>query len=89
MGFRDYLTIGEVVQKLQVHYDKLSVSKLRFLEDEGLITPERTAGGYRKYSRDDMARIELILRLQHEKFLPHAYTKKILEEYDQINQQNQ
>jgi DNA-binding transcriptional MerR regulator len=48
MSFRDYLTIGEVVQKMQLKFDDLSVSKLRFLEDEGLIRPERTQGGYRK-----------------------------------------
>jgi DNA-binding transcriptional MerR regulator len=82
MNFRDYLTIGEVVQKLQVHYEDLSVSKLRFLEDEGLITPERTTGGYRKYSRDDLKQIELILRLQREKFMPLAVIKVKLDEYE-------
>ena len=82
MNFRDYLTIGEVVQKLQVHYEDLSVSKLRFLEDEGLIEPERTSGGYRKYSRDDLKRIELILRLQREKFMPLAIIKVKLDEYE-------
>jgi len=82
MSFSDYFTIGEVVQKLQVNYDDLSVSKLRFLEDEGLITPERTEGGYRKYSGDDLGRIELILRLQREKFMPLAIIKLKLEEYE-------
>ena len=82
MNFRDYLTIGEVVQKLQVQYEDLSVSKLRFLEDEGLIEPERTSGGYRKYSRDDLKRIELILRLQREKFMPLAIIKVKLDEYE-------
>ncbi|MCL2403606.1 MAG: MerR family transcriptional regulator [Coriobacteriia bacterium] len=82
MTFRDYLTIGEVVQKLQVKFDDLSVSKLRFLEDEGLITPERTQGGYRKYSREEIERIELILRLQREKFLPLAVIKVKLDEFE-------
>ncbi|MCL2870686.1 MAG: MerR family transcriptional regulator [Coriobacteriia bacterium] len=82
MTFRDYLTIGEVVQKLQVKFDDLSVSKLRFLEDEGLITPERTQGGYRKYSREEIKRVELILRLQREKFLPLAVIKVKLEEFE-------
>ncbi|MCL2379404.1 MAG: MerR family transcriptional regulator [Coriobacteriia bacterium] len=81
MNFRDYLTIGEVVQKLQLSFADLSVSKLRFLEDEGLIAPERTDGGYRKYSRADIARIELILRLQREKFLPLAIIKVKLDEF--------
>lgn len=80
--YNDYLTIGEVVQKLQTSYQDLSVSKLRFLEDEGLIAPERTEGGYRKYSREDLARIELILRLQREKFLPLAVIKVKLDQYD-------
>ena len=83
MGFRDSLTIDEAVQKLQSNYQDLSVSKLRFLEDEGLIAPERTEGGYRKYSREDVGRIELILRLQREKFLPLAVIKVKLDEYDQ------
>jgi len=83
MNFRDYLTIGEVVQKLQLSFADLSVSKLRFLEDEGLITPQRTEGGYRKYSRDDVGRIELILRLQREKFLPLAVIKVKLDEFEQ------
>ena len=82
MSFRDYLTIGEVVQKMQLKFDDLSVSKLRFLEDEGLIRPERTQGGYRKYSRDEIERIELILRLQREKFLPLAVIKVKLEEFE-------
>jgi len=82
MNFRDYLTIGEVVQKLQMQYEDLSVSKLRYLEDEELIIPERTAGGYRKYSKDDLKSIELILRLQREKFLPLAVIKQKLDEYD-------
>jgi len=82
MSFRDYLTIGEVVQKLQMQYEDLSVSKLRYLEDEELIIPERTAGGYRKYSKDDLKSIELILRLQREKFLPLAVIKQKLDEYD-------
>ena len=70
------------MQKLQVTYDDLSVSKLRFLEDEGLITPERTAGGYRKYSADDLKRIELILRLQREKFMPLAVIKVKMDEFE-------
>jgi len=82
VNFRDYLTIGEVVQQLKTKFDDLSVSKLRFLEDEGLITPERTSGGYRKYSRDDLSRIELILRLQREKFLPLFVIKTKLDELE-------
>lgn len=72
MSSRDYLTIGEVVQRLQSAYPDLSISKIRFLEEEGLIAPERTAGGYRKFSQADVTRVEMILRLQRDHFLPLA-----------------
>jgi hypothetical protein len=63
MTGRDYLTIGEVVQRLQGAHPDLSISKVRFLEEEGLVAPERTAGGYRKFSQADVARVEMILPL--------------------------
>ncbi len=67
---RDYATIGEVVQELRREFPTLSVSKIRYLEDEGLISPKRTNGGYRKFSQKDIERIRTILQLQREKFLP-------------------
>lgn len=82
MSSRDYLTIGEVVQKLQGQYPDLSISKVRFLEEEGLITPERTAGGYRKFTMADVARVEMVLRLQREHFLPLAVIREKLADVD-------
>ena len=82
MTGRDYLTIGEVVQRLQGAYPDLSISKVRFLEEEGLVTPERTAGGYRKFSHGDVARVEMILRLQKEHFLPLAIIREKLSDFD-------
>lgn len=82
MSVRDYLTIGEVVQRLQTVHPDLSISKVRFLEDEGLITPERTPGGYRKFTLSDVSRIEAVLRLQKEFFLPLAIIKEKLAELD-------
>lgn len=82
MNVRDYLTIGEIVQRLQGTHPDLTISKVRFLEDEGLIAPERTAGGYRKFRLSDVARIEMILRLQKEHFLPLAVIREKLAEYD-------
>ena len=82
MGSRDYLTIGEVVQRLQPTYPDLSISKVRFLEEEGLVAPERTAGGYRKFSQSDLARVEMILRLQRDHFLPLAIIRDKLAEFD-------
>jgi DNA-binding transcriptional MerR regulator len=82
MSRHAYLTIGEVVLKLSASYPDLSVSKLRFLEDGGLISPERSEGGYRKFSRDDIERLEIILKLQRDKFLPLAVIKTKLDELD-------
>ena len=61
---RSYLSIGQVVNYLRSSYPDLSNSKIRFLEDEGLITPHRTPKGYRQYSKEDVDRLEVILHLQ-------------------------
>jgi len=82
MSSRDYLTIGEVVQRLQPAHPDLSISKVRFLEEEGLITPERTAGGYRKFATTDVGRIEMILRLQRDHFFPLAVIREKLADVD-------
>lgn len=79
---RDYLTIGEVVEKLQAEYPELTISKIRFLEDEGLVSPERTAGGYRTFRAADVQRLELVLRLQKEHFMPLAVIRERLEDFD-------
>lgn len=77
-----YLTIGKVVKRLQAQYPDLSVSKVRFLEDEGLLTPARTPGGYRLYSARDVERLESILYLQKNRFLPLAVIKEMLDRDD-------
>jgi DNA-binding transcriptional MerR regulator len=82
MPGRDYLTIGEVVERLEPRYNDLSISKIRFLEEEGLISPERTPGGYRKFSDGDLDRIEAILRLQKDYFMPLAVIREKLAEMD-------
>lgn len=82
MSVRDYLTIGEIVQRLNGSHPDLTISKVRFLEDEGLITPERTPGGYRKFSTSDVQRIEMILKLQKEHFFPLAVIREKLAEFD-------
>jgi DNA-binding transcriptional MerR regulator len=73
-----YLTIGKVVKKLQPNYPDLSVSKVRYLEDEGLLNPSRTPGGYRLYSQLDVRRLETILYLQKNKFMPLQVIKEEL-----------
>jgi DNA-binding transcriptional MerR regulator len=79
---KNYLTIGEVVQRLKREFIDLSVSKLRYLEDEGLIEPGRTESGYRQFSGADVERITLILRLQERYFLPLSVIKNKLKEQD-------
>ena len=70
MAERSYLSIGQVVNLLRVAYPDLSNSKIRFLEDEGLITPHRTPKGYRQYSKEDVDRLEVILHLQKTRYMP-------------------
>jgi DNA-binding transcriptional MerR regulator len=64
------LRIGEVVNRLSDEFPDISISKIRFLEDEGLLNPQRTRGGYRLFSEEDLERLTTILRLQRDEFLP-------------------
>lgn len=64
------LTIGAVCRILQPEFANLSISKLRYLEDQELVTPRRTNGGYRLYGPRDVERLRTILRLQRDEFLP-------------------
>jgi DNA-binding transcriptional MerR regulator len=63
-------TIGAVCRQLKAEFPDVSISKIRYLEDQGLLTPKRTAGGYRLFSEEDVERLETILRLQRDEFLP-------------------
>jgi DNA-binding transcriptional MerR regulator len=67
---RDYLSIGEVLVTLKPEFPDVTISKIRFLESEGLITPERTASGYRKFFERDVTRLRTILKLQRDEYLP-------------------
>jgi len=64
------LRIGEVVRRLRDEFPDISISKIRFLEDEGLISPQRTPSGYRLFDESDLERLVTILRLQRDEFLP-------------------
>jgi len=64
------LTIGTVCGMLKDEFPDISISKIRYLEDQGLLAPRRTQGGYRLFSEDDVERLETILRLQRDEFLP-------------------
>jgi DNA-binding transcriptional MerR regulator len=64
------LTIGAVCSRLQDEFPDISISKIRYLEDQGLLAPRRTQGGYRLFAEEDVERLETILRLQRDEFLP-------------------
>ena len=72
------LTIGAVCKGLQQEFPDISISKIRYLEDQKLLTPRRTPGGYRLYSSNDVARLRTILRLQRDEFLPLAVIRQEL-----------
>ncbi len=76
---RAYLSIGEVLSLLQDEFPDVTISKIRFLESQGLIDPERTPSGYRKFYDADIDRLRFILREQKEHFLPLRVIKDRLE----------
>ena len=72
-------TIGSVCEELRQQFPDISVSKIRYLEDQGLIAPKRTRGGYRLFTPDDIERLTTILRLQRDEFLPLRVIREELE----------
>src|SRR4051812_47142758 len=64
------LTIGAVCKQLEREFPDISISKIRYLEDQKLLSPRRTQGGYRLYTAADVERLRTILRLQRDEFLP-------------------
>ena len=79
---RPYMSIGEVLGVLQPDFPDVTVSKIRFLESEGLIDPERTASGYRKFYQRDLDRLRFILTLQRDSYLPLKVIRERLAEFD-------
>src|SRR6476469_4687840 len=73
------LTIGTVCRRLQEDFPDVAISKIRYLEDQCLLAPRRTHGGYRLFSEDDVLRLETILRLQRDEFLPLRVIREELE----------
>jgi DNA-binding transcriptional MerR regulator len=72
------LTIGTVCKLLHDEFPDVSISKIRFLEDQKLITPRRTPGGYRLYSDDDVGQLREILRMQRDEFLPLRVIRQVI-----------
>lgn len=79
---RAYMSIGEVLSQLRPEFPDTTISKLRFLESEGLVEPERTAAGYRKYSMQDVARLRYVLTAQRDHYLPLRVIREHLEAID-------
>jgi DNA-binding transcriptional MerR regulator len=85
-GTRNYQSIGEVLVAVKTEFPDITISKIRFLESEGLITPERTPSGYRKFYVDDVDRLKSILRMQRDEYLPLKVIKERLVQSDAVDE---
>jgi DNA-binding transcriptional MerR regulator len=79
---RGTLSIGEVLAQLRADFPDVTISKIRFLEDQGLVQPDRTPSGYRKFSGSDVARLKYVLSQQRDHYLPLRVIKDQLEAID-------
>src|SRR5205814_10619093 len=79
---RTHSSIGDVLNQLRDEFPDITISKIRFLESQGLVDPERTPSGYRKFYPADVERLRFILRQQREHFLPLKVIKERLDEVD-------
>jgi DNA-binding transcriptional MerR regulator len=79
---RTHSSIGDVLNQLREEFTDITISKIRFLESQGLVEPERTPSGYRKFYPADVERLRFILRQQREHFLPLKVIKERLDEVD-------
>lgn len=76
------LSIGEVLHSLRADFPDISISKIRYLESEGLVEPSRTPSGYRKFSRADLERLRYVLRMQRDNYLPLKVIREHLDAID-------
>jgi len=79
---RAYLSIGEVLTRLRSEFADITISKIRFLESEGLIEPQRTPSGYRKFTTNDLERLRFVLLAQRDQYLPLKVIKENLDAMD-------
>jgi DNA-binding transcriptional MerR regulator len=82
MPTRNYQSIGEVLVTIKTEFPDITISKIRFLESEGLIEPERTPSGYRKFYEKDVERLRAILRMQRDEYLPLKVIKERLQQQE-------
>jgi DNA-binding transcriptional MerR regulator len=78
MATRNYQSIGEVLVSIKAEFPDITISKIRFLESEGLIDPERTPSGYRKFYDKDVEQLRSILKMQRDEYLPLKVIKERL-----------
>lgn len=76
------LTIGKVLDELRLEFPDITITKIRYLEEEGLIKPARTSAGYRKFSYADVERLRYILAGQRDNFWPLKYIRQLLDDLD-------
>src|SRR6478735_4324620 len=76
------ISIGEVLNRLKSEFPDVSISKIRFLESEGLVTPHRTPSGYRQFSTADVERLRYVLAAQRDQYLPLRVIKDQLDAID-------
>jgi DNA-binding transcriptional MerR regulator len=76
------MSIGEILGKLRPDFPDVTISKIRFLESEGLVEPERTPAGYRKFTHEDLQRLRYVLAAQRDHYLPLRVIKEHLEAID-------
>ena len=76
------LSIGEVLHLLKADFPDVSLSKIRYLEGEGLVEPQRTSSGYRKFTRVDAERLRYVLRMQRDHYLPLKVIREHLDKLD-------
>jgi DNA-binding transcriptional MerR regulator len=79
---RTHMSIGEVLNKLRPDFSDVTISKIRFLESEGLVEPERTPAGYRKFTHEDLQRLRYVLAAQRDHYLPLRVIKEHLDAID-------
>jgi DNA-binding transcriptional MerR regulator len=83
-GATGTMSIGEVLGILKPEFPDITVSKIRFLEGAGLVQPDRSASGYRKFSEDDVARLRFVLRAQRDQYLPLRVIRQRLSDLDKV-----
>ena len=77
-----HISIGQVLSQLDLEFPGISASKIRFLEERGLVHPSRTETGYRKYSQTDIERLRYILTMQRDHYMPLKVIRQHLEDME-------